>query len=269
MRRGMAETSRGEFAQAIADLTRACELQPGDANCRYRRGIAYWRNRNPRLALADFDDALKLAPDDYDVHLARAELQLPRLHTGVEGDLDAVDRLAPQEADLRLELARQYGSIENYAATAHQLDIWMQYHPQDIRLPEALGSRCWAHAAANVALDQALSDCDRAVHEVLLQSHSAFWRLTHRSVPGPSWLLTNRSLVYLRLGYLDKAIADDDAALGQIDPEENEERASTLYLRGLAELRKGLKSQGQVDLAAARKLQPDIDDHYALMGLKP
>jgi hypothetical protein len=45
--------------------------------------------------------------------------------------------------------------------------------------------------------------------------------------------------------------------------------APTALLRGLAELRKGLSSQGDAYLAAARKLQPDIDRHYASMGLRP
>jgi tetratricopeptide (TPR) repeat protein/predicted aspartyl protease len=268
LRRGMAETSRGELAQAIADLTRACELEPADASCRYQRGLAYWHDGNTQLALADFDDALKLAPADYDAHLARAELQLPQLHTGVEADLDAVDRLAPPEADLRLQLAGQYGSIGAYAAAAHQLDLWIQHHPRDVRLPGALGSRCWARAAANIELDQALSDCARAASMEAAQAHSALWRLTHRNGPDPSWLLRNRSLVYLRLGDLDKAIADDDAALGQLEPKDPQ-TAYLLYLRGLAEVRKGSTSQGQADLAQARHLQPAIDKHYASMGLTP
>lgn len=266
MRRGMAEISRSEFSQAIADLTRACGLAAADADCRYQRGLAYWRSGNPQLALADFDDALKLSPGDYDAHLARAELQSHRPGTDVAEDLDAVDRLAPQQADLRIRLARLYGSIGHYAAAAHQLDLWIQYHPEDVRLPAALGMRCWARGAANVQLDQALADCDQAVHTKLIASHSAFWRLTHQAPPGPGWILRNRSLVYLRLGDLDRAIADDDAALAQIHSGDS---AHPLYLRGLAELRKGLKSQGEADLAAARKLRPDIDEHYAGMGLGP
>jgi len=75
--------------------------------------------------------------------------------------------------------------------------------------------------------------------------------------------------VYLRLGDLDKAIADDNSALAQTDPKEGADSADALYLRGLAELRKGLQSQGHADLAAARKLEADIDKNYASMGLTP
>lgn len=266
MRRGMAEISRRDFSQAIADLTRACDLAAADADCRYQRGLAYWRNGNPQLALADFDEALKLSPGDYAAHLARAELQFHQPNADIEDDLDAVDRLAPPEADLRMRLASLYGSNQKYAAAAHQLDLWIQYHADDVRLPAALGLRCWARAAANVQLDQALADCNRAVHTKLLASHSSFWLLIHQAPPGPGWILRNRSLVYLRLGDFDKAIADDDAALAQ---NHSNDSAYPLYLRGLAELRKGLKSQAQADLAAARKLQPDIDKHYANMGLMP
>jgi hypothetical protein len=45
--------------------------------------------------------------------------------------------------------------------------------------------------------------------------------------------------------------------------------ASAENRRALVELRKGLKSQGQADLAAARHLQAGIDEPYAGMGLKP
>lgn len=266
MRRGMAEISRSEFSGAIADLTRACDLAATDADCRYQRGLAYWRSNSPKLALTDFDAALKLSPDDYDAHLARAELQFDRPNAGVEDDLDAVDRLAPQEADLRIHLAALYGSLGQYAADAHQLDVWIRYHPADTRVPRALGMRCWAHAAANTQLDQALADCNQAMHTKLVASYSPLWRLTHQAPPGPGWILRSRSLVYLRMGDFDKAIADDNAALAQIHSDES---ADPLYLRALAELRKGLKSQGQADLAAARKLQPDIDKDYAGMGLVP
>jgi tetratricopeptide (TPR) repeat protein len=268
LRRGMAETARGELSQAIADLTRACELA-ADADCHYRRGLAYWRNHDPRRALADFDDALKLAPGDYAAHLARAELQLPTAHAGIAGDLDAVSRLAPAQSGLRLRLAALYDSIGRFPAAAHQLDLWIQYHPRDRQLPQALGFRCGVRAAADVQLHRALSDCNRAIHAKQAASHSVFWRLTHRAAPGPGWMLCNRSLVYLRLGDLDQAIADDDSALGQIRSRQNKARAYPLYLRGLAELRQGLKARGQADIAAARKLRPGTDEHYAKMGLTP
>jgi tetratricopeptide (TPR) repeat protein/predicted aspartyl protease len=250
MRRGMAETSRGEFSAAIADLSRACEIAPGDADCRYRRGIAYWRDREPQLALADLDGALKLAPGDYDAHLARAQLLLPKIHAGIEDDLDAVDRTAPPEADLRFGLAALYHVIGQYAAAVHQYDLWIDYHGQDIRLKGALADRCGVQAAANIDLDRALDDCDRALSLLPRSEHAV--------------VLSNRSLVYLRLGQFDRSIADATDSI-QTRPGS----PFPLYVRGLAELRRGLTAQGRADLAAAQKLQPDIARHYAAMGLTP
>src|SRR5581483_11340112 len=52
MRRGMADASRHEYSEAIADLTHACSLDPSNADCRYRRGLAYLNSgqREPALA---------------------------------------------------------------------------------------------------------------------------------------------------------------------------------------------------------------------------
>ena len=45
--------------------------------------------------------------------------------------------------------------------------------------------------------------------------------------------------------------------------------ASSLYGRGLAELRLGKKAQGQADLAAAEKLDKTVVQLFAKMGLAP
>ncbi len=250
LRRGMAHASRSELELALADLTRAAQLDPHNPECRYRRGLVYWRDRHPRLALQDFNAALALDPNDYQAYLARAELQLPRIHAAVEDDLGAVDRLAPQQADLRLLLGNLYQGIGQYAGAVHQYDLWIEYHEDDLRLPGALAGRCGLQAAANIDLDRALDDCNQALAKLPSAEHAA--------------VFSNRGLVYLRLGQLDRAIADATAAI-----ELHAKSGNPLYVRGLAELRQGLTAKGQADLAAARKLQPDIARHYSAIGLKP
>lgn len=249
IRRGMAEASRRDFPEAIADLTRACGLDPESADCRYQRGLAYWLSAQPQLALVDFNAALTLDPNDYEAHLARARLQLPKLHAGVEDDLDAADRLAPQEADLRWALGALYHAIGQYAGAVHQFDLWIDYHANDNRLPSALETRCGLQAGANIDLDRALDDCNQALSRLPSSVHTI--------------ALTNRGLVYLRLGQLDRAIADATAAI------QLRQAAQPFYLRGLAELRKGMTTQGRRDFAIAQKLQPAIAEHYAAMGLTP
>ena len=254
MRRGMAHTSRHEYSQAIADLTRACSLEPADANCRYRRGLAYWYDAQPKPALADFNAAIQLQPDDFDAHLARGELELRQHPADAQTDFDAVDRLAPQEADLRLHLATLYDSAGEYAGSIHQYDLWIQYHGNDLRRYYALASRCGSEGAANVDVDRALDDCNEAIRA-----------LPSQASPDVSATIINfRGMVYLRQGKLDGALTDFGAALKLLP-----KLASARYARGLVELKKGLSAQAQADLAAAKSQQPDIAKHFASIGLTP
>jgi len=76
--------------------------------------------------------------------------------------------------------------------------------------------------------------------------------------------LDSRALVNLQLGHLDEALSDYNAAL-----DKRPKVANSLYGRGLVKLRKGEASDGQVDLAAARAIDPKIDSEYADYGLTP
>ena len=75
-RRGTAFAARRDFQHAIADLTRACELAPDEANYFYERGIARRDSGQPVPALADFDQAIKIKLDHVPALAARAELRL-------------------------------------------------------------------------------------------------------------------------------------------------------------------------------------------------
>lgn len=254
LRRGMAEASRGELTQALADLTRACDAEPRDVACRYRRGLAYWRSAQPQPALADFDTAIQLQPDDFEAYLARAELELSRKSSAAATDLDAADHFAPPQWDVRLTLARLYAAAGEFAGAVHQYDLWVEYHPDDVRLPYALSGRCGSEAAANVDVDRAREDCTQAGQ--LMPANAP--------VPARAALEGNRGLLLLREGRLDEALADFDAALA-LQPQFPLAR----YARGLVELKEGRRSRGEADLAAARARAPALIEHLASWGLKP
>lgn len=254
MRQGMAEASRGDYPQAIADLTRACQLDAGTPDCHYQRGLAYWHSAQLQPALTDFSAAIQLQPQDFDAYLARAQLELPRQPAAAENDIDAVDRFAPPEADLRLALARLYGAVREYAGAVHQYDLWIEYHPNDIRLPYALSGRCGSEAAANVDVDRALDDCNTALH--LMPADAP--------VGASAAAFGNRGLVHLRQGNLDGALADFNAAL-KLQPQFPLAR----YGRGLVELKKGLEAAGQADVAAAQAHSPGLAKRLTSIGLAP
>jgi tetratricopeptide (TPR) repeat protein len=72
-----------------------------------------------------------------------------------------------------------------------------------------------------------------------------------------------RGFTYLKMGQWDSAIADYSRALG-LDPK----LVSSLYGRGLAELKKGDTTDGAADLAAAKAIEANIADDFARYGVQ-
>jgi tetratricopeptide (TPR) repeat protein len=255
-RQGLAYASQRQYAAALADLDRACQLQPKNARFLFERGKIYLAQEQPAEALADLDAAIALQPDLYRAHLARARLLLEWQSAPADAaseagaDADAVDRLAPKESELRFELADLYFHMGRYPGAVREIDDWIRYHEEDVSLPDAWSLRCGIRAEADLNLHQALHDCDRALGRLPKASDAQ--------------VLDRRGLVYLRLGRLARSIDDYDAAL-KMDP-----RISTsLYGRGLAELRSGRMRAGSADIAAARRLQPGVVRRFAAIGLAP
>lgn len=270
-RRGMAYASMREFDLALADLNRACDLAPGDGEDHYDRGVIYAEDGQLKSALQDYDTAITLQPDDIDAHMARAELLESHPDDGpadamaqVKSDVDAVSRLAPPAADVRLTLSKLYGRLGDYPAAIDQLGQWLGQH----RLPgdQAMGlnNRCWLRATANRDLHEALEDCNRALDLRPYAPENVESHIRASAAPRDPDVLDSRGLVYLRLGNLTDAVDDYNSAL-QI----NSNMPTALYGRGLAELRLGEKQQGQNDLAAAAKLDSGIAKRFAAMGLTP
>jgi len=248
-RRGAAFASRGALEKAIADLDRACALAPAEPQYVYERGKVHARAKQPFLAMADFDQAIKLKPDDVAALIARAALRLAGHDTpGAIADLDAADRAAGKEDNVRRQMASLYELAERLPAAIAQDDLWIAAHPDDIGLAGARNGRCWARALLNQELDKALADCNVAL----------------RLGPKMANVLDSRGLVRLRRGDMDGAIADYDAAISL-----NPKVAWSLYGRGVAKTRKGLVADGAADMAAATALRPDMAAEARKWGVTP
>jgi tetratricopeptide (TPR) repeat protein len=246
-RRGGGFASRNELAPAIADLSKAVEMAPTVPDYAYQRGLVYLRNKQPFLAMADFDQTLKLKPDDVPALIARATLRLGGHETAqAVQDLEAADKASAKQDDVHLQIAMLYERADLPPAAIDQFSLWIDAHSEDARLPQALNGRCWLRALTGVDLDKALKDCDRAI----------------RNAPKNAAMLDSRGLVHLRLGDLDRAIADYDGALA-INPK----LGWSLYGRGLAKQRKGLTAEGAADIAAAVAVNPKLTDEVKKRGL--
>jgi tetratricopeptide (TPR) repeat protein len=252
-RRGTAFAARRDFQHAIADLTQACELAPDEPNYFYERGIARRDSGQPVPALADFDQAIKIKFDHVPALTARAELRLQNgdAATAVE-DLEAADRAAAKEADVRYRLGLDYQHADLMPQSVAQLDLWIAAHGDDARLGAALGNRCWAKALLGQDLKSALKDCDAALGRI------------GKTNAGAAAILLSRGVVRLRLGDYDKSIADFDAVLA-LRPKS----AWSLYGRGIAKIRRSKAAEGQADMTAAASIWPPIADDFAKRGITP
>jgi predicted aspartyl protease/tetratricopeptide (TPR) repeat protein len=246
-RRGAASAARRDYEGALADLDRACALEPATAAYLAQRGAVQEALRRPAKALEDYDRALELDPAQVDARFQRAALRfVAKDRDGAAADLDALDRTIAPESQMRLPMSQLYLALARPAQALAELNQWLPAHPHEVRRDVALNRRCWARLLLGVELDRALDDCDDAVDA---------------DDKNPAYL-DSRGWAYLRLGRFQKAVSDFDRALAA-----RPALASSLYGRGLAKTRLGDAAQGDIDLAAARKLQPAIDQNLARIGL--
>jgi tetratricopeptide (TPR) repeat protein/predicted aspartyl protease len=252
-RRGAALAARREFDQALTAVMRACELAPENPEYLRQRAMIYWQLKQPAPAMADFDQALKLRPNNLPTLIARAQLLLQRGENDLAAaDLDAADAIAPKEADERYHMAYAYERADRLAPAIAQLTLWIDSHPDDARMPDALNSRCWDRALDGADLALAVKDCDAALRRA--DKSSAFY----------AKVADSRGFVYLRMGDYDKSIADYDTSL-----KINAKNSWSLYGRGIDKLRKQKTSDGDADIAQATALWPRVVEEFKRRGIVP
>jgi len=252
-RRGSALAARRDFGPALSDLSTAIQLSPNEPEYYYQRADAYRASGQADLALTDYDHVLLLKQDFLPAYIPRAEIKLAKQDTpGAIADLEAVDRLAPKQADLRLMLAELYERMDRLPTAIEQFSLWMQYHPEDSRMLRATAGRCLSSALQNQDLPTALRDCNTAM------------RRADKKNENYAFLFLSRGLVRLRQGDYDKAIADFNDAL-EIMPK----NARALYARAVAESRKNNKKESETDLEAARQIAPQVAEKFERYGIVP
>ncbi|HEY2465900.1 MAG TPA: aspartyl protease family protein [Steroidobacteraceae bacterium] len=252
-RRGEASAARHDFEHALVDLSKAVDLRPDDPEYLYQRAMVYRQGGQGALAAADLDKVITLNQEFLRAYLPRAEIRLHEKDVdGAIADLDAVDRLAPKQADIRFALAGRYEQVNRFSRAIAQYDLWIVNHPVDSKIAMALGSRCRASAIANQDLTVGLADCNKALS------------IGDKKNPNYGHLFENRGLLELRQANYDKAILDFDAALKTMPKD-----AFALYGRGVAKLRKNKAAEGEADMSEATKIAPNIAAPFNAQGLGP
>jgi len=245
--RGEAHLSRGEPKAALVDLDEAIHMAPDQAPYYVARANAHMGYRQPDAALADLDKSLSLDPKNLDTLLQRADLRFARKdRVGAAADVTAASALAPAGSIQARSLAELYVALDQPAKALPLLDDWIRLHSRDAMLGSALNERCWALGLSNQQLDDALSDCRKAIK---------------RDGDNPNYL-DSLGMVQLRLGHYSDSIKAYEQAIAQ-----GPHSAWTRYGLGMAKIRSGQTDAGKADVAAARTLDPGIEERAAKYGL--
>jgi serine/threonine-protein kinase len=128
--RGMAAMEADDFHEAVEALTRAIAADPRVAAGYRFRAKAYLGLGDRPKAVADYDAALRLKPNDPQVLAERAaELLKQRRHADAVADCDAALRLDPGRVDLFAVRGRAYAMLGESAAAFADLDAAIHADP--------------------------------------------------------------------------------------------------------------------------------------------
>jgi tetratricopeptide (TPR) repeat protein len=206
------------------------------------RGAELSRSGQHDLALADYDQAIKIEPKAASIYTGRANVY------SAKGDSARaiVDFGQAIQLDPKFTLAH-YGRGNAHAAKG-AMDAAIADYSQAIRLDPKFTAAYVNRGSARAAegeLGSALDDYDRALR---LDSKLDF-------------VYGNRGMVYLKLDHYELAIADFDAAL-KLNPDQ----PYAQYGRGIARLKKG-DAGGNADIAAAKVRRGDIAELFARIAM--
>ena len=88
-----------QYDKALADFDKAAQLDPDDADVPEARGRAYFDQKKYELAVADFGSALEFRPDDAVLHRRRGEaFRRTKHYDEALADLDRALELDPRSA---------------------------------------------------------------------------------------------------------------------------------------------------------------------------
>ena len=227
----------------LQDFDAAIGLNPGFYQALHQRGMLYMRMGQPDLAIKDYNAALRIKPDDL-LAIANRGIAFLSSHQYERaiGDFDTVIRVMHLDPVVLGFRAMAYAGSGRYELAMRDLDISVHTSPNAMNL----NARCWTRAMWGRELDAALDDCNASL----------------ALAPNFSAALDSRAFVEFRQQKYAAAIADEDRAIAMMP-----NGAALLYVRGLAKRKSGGDDSGSADIAAAKKLDPKIEDTYAGYGV--
>ncbi|MGZ3255426.1 MAG: tetratricopeptide repeat protein [Croceibacterium sp.] len=230
-----------QHEQAVAAIDRAIALAPEPYMYLNRADIRPLGDIEARLA--DVETALKMDPQ-FTPALAMKALLLSRKgdHAGAAKLYDTVIAKEPEDGGYLVTRG-----IELWRAGQREA-AQRDFAAADSRAVGAMefNNLCYQKATAGVALDMALSECDKSLH------------LAPDSPP----VLDSRATVLLQMGRYGDAKADYDRVLAKMPA-----KAPSLLGRAVARFHLGDAAGARTDLAAVLKQEKDIVERFTILGI--
>ena len=187
--------SLGDIKSALRDFDTAIRGNPWNVVAFADRGLLLSRHRNQyNLAAADFDQALKLAPDNAKILILRGETYAAQGKYALSlADLDRAVAIAPRDPDAYTHRASAYGRKGVTDAALKDYGKALSIDPDNF---DALLSRAALYSESGDGRS-ALADADRAIV----------------ARPGNASALYNRGYANFVLRRFDDAVRDYTAAI--------------------------------------------------------
>jgi tetratricopeptide (TPR) repeat protein len=228
-----------QIIAACTALIESGKLDPKQLSFAYAQRAFGHQGKDNDRALADANEAIRLDPTSAKAFHRRGDVYKNRSQPDLAlQDFNEAIRLDPKVPVYFVNRSNIYLEKHQYDLALRDLDEALRLDPADEI--QAIVNRC------NVLtfkgdLDAALADCRKG-----LKQH-----------PDDSYALGRLAFLYFKMGKLDESIATYDAALKDTDLA-GYDKAYLLHGRGLAKIKKGNKTGGEADLAAAKALAKDI-----------
>jgi tetratricopeptide (TPR) repeat protein len=244
--RGVTWLSSSDYAKAEADLDEAIKLNGAVTEYHRARGFVRGVQSKAAGAVEDLDIVLKANPKDgWSLVLRGGSKDNLGDPDGAIVDFNAALQLNPKDILAYIDRGVAYRNKRDAARALADDDAAIAIDPN---FPGGYGARCLTRAVFSVDLDKALADCDRA-----LQLN-----------PKNYFDVATKAFVHLRLKQYEAAIADATASLAM-----KPNNGNALAIRSMAERALGRRAQADADLAAAHKIDPELDSVMKNWRLEP
>jgi tetratricopeptide (TPR) repeat protein len=191
--RGIAHVEQGRYQQAIADFNRALQIKPDNAAAYINLGHTHMEMGQYQQAMADFDRAIEIEPDNALAHLARGSVhRMLGQYQRAIADLNWVIQIEPDNALAHFGRGNSYLSLGRYQQAIADFNKAIQIEPYNA---EAYISRGLAHYNLD-RHKQAIADYDKAIG----------------IEPDDAKAYYGRGVAYTKLGQPERARADLERA---------------------------------------------------------